>query len=100
MVSLHRAPHCRNRGGFQPAAGMHLPGGKVVQYEIVALPDGGRMLTYFDLSHLKKVETELRTAKELAESHSLELADRVRNCTGSARSWRPRAGTNRSFSPT
>src|SRR5262249_5531195 len=26
-----------------------LPGGRVLEYQVVALPDGGRMLTYFDL---------------------------------------------------
>jgi signal transduction histidine kinase len=41
--------------------------GRVLQYEVVALPDGGRMLTYFDLTALKEVEGELRGAKEQAE---------------------------------
>jgi signal transduction histidine kinase len=57
----------------------------VLQYEIVPLPDGGRMLTYFDLTRLKTVEGELRTAKEQAEvakeqaeARSLELAARVK----------------------
>ena len=39
----------------------------MLQYEVVALPDGGRMLTYFDLTELKRVEAELRAAKEQAE---------------------------------
>jgi signal transduction histidine kinase len=47
------------------------PDGKVLQYEIVALPDGGRMLTYFDLTHVKQVETELR-----ARTHELEIASK------------------------
>jgi adenylate cyclase len=46
------------------------PDGRVLQYEVAALPDGGRMLTYFDLTRLKQVETELRAAKEQAESAS------------------------------
>jgi signal transduction histidine kinase len=54
------------------------PDGRVLQYEIVPLPDGGRMLTYFDLTRLKTVEGELRTAKEQAEARSLELAARVK----------------------
>ena len=55
-----------------------LPGGRVLEYQVVALPDGGRMLTYFDLTRLKQVETELRSAKDEAESRSRELADRVK----------------------
>jgi signal transduction histidine kinase len=43
------------------------PDGRVLQYEVTALPDGGRMLTYFDLTDLKRVEAELRAAKEQAE---------------------------------
>jgi signal transduction histidine kinase len=43
------------------------PDGRVLQYEVTALPDGGRMLTYFDLTDLKRVEAELRSAKEQAE---------------------------------
>lgn len=50
------------------------PDGRVLQYEIVALPDGGRMLTYFDLTHVKRVESELRAAKEQAELRTRELA--------------------------
>jgi len=49
------------------------PDGRVIQYEIAALPDGGRMLTYFDLTHLKRVETELRLAMEQAELRTREL---------------------------
>ena len=45
--------------------------GRVIQYEVVPLPDGGRLLTYFDLTHLKKVENELRT-----RTTELEIASR------------------------
>ena len=37
--------------------------GRVVEYQCVRLPDGGRMLTYFDLTRLKQAEDELRAAK-------------------------------------
>ena len=43
------------------------PDGRILQYEVAPLPDGGRMLTYFDLTHLKQIEAELRAAKEQAE---------------------------------
>ncbi len=51
------------------------PDGRVLQYDIVALPDGGRMLTYFDLTELKQVESELRAAKEQAERASRAKSD-------------------------
>lgn len=51
------------------------PDGRVLQYEVVKLPEGGRMLTYFDLTRLKEVEAELRTAKEDAELASRAKSD-------------------------
>jgi signal transduction histidine kinase len=50
------------------------PDGRVLQYQITRLPDGGRMLTYFDLTHVKAIETELRVAKNQAELRTRELA--------------------------
>jgi signal transduction histidine kinase len=58
-----------------PPREWHRPDGRVLQYEVVALPDGGRMLTYFDLTELKKVEAELRSAKEQAEFASRAKSD-------------------------
>jgi signal transduction histidine kinase len=58
-----------------PPREWHRPDGRVLQYEVVALPDGGRMLTYFDLTDLKQVESELRAAKELAETASRAKSD-------------------------
>jgi len=46
---------------------MRLKSGQVLQYRIIALPDGGRMLTYFDITDLKRFEDVLRQAKEQAE---------------------------------
>ena len=34
--------------------------GRILEYRCVPLADGGRMLTYYDLSHLKRVEEALR----------------------------------------
>ena len=46
--------------------------GLVYQYQCVVLPDGGRMLTYFDITKLKNTQTQL--AKTLVEVQ--ELANR------------------------
>jgi signal transduction histidine kinase/HAMP domain-containing protein len=53
--------------------------GRVLQYEIVPLPDGGRMLTYFDLTALKQVEAELRAAKARAESANKHKSEFLAN---------------------
>ena len=44
--------------------------GTVLEYRCVPLPDGGRMLTYYDLTHLKRTEEALQAAKEQAEQAS------------------------------
>jgi len=41
----------------------HRADGVVLRYQCVALPDGGRMLTYFDLSELKKAEQVVRDSE-------------------------------------
>jgi PAS domain S-box-containing protein len=40
----------------------------VLSYQCVALPDGGRMLTYFNITELKERETEITGAKDEAEA--------------------------------
>jgi len=41
--------------------------GRVIQYQCIALAEGGRMLTYFDITDIKQAEDRLREAKEQAE---------------------------------
>jgi PAS domain S-box-containing protein len=35
--------------------------GRILQYQMVALPDGGRMLTYFDITDIRRGEEQART---------------------------------------
>ena len=48
------------RAGNIAAREVRLSNGKVIRYQGIALPDGGRMLTYFDLTELKHAEGALR----------------------------------------
>lgn len=53
-------------GGYQRKE-QSLADGRTLQHQCIALPDDGRMLTYFDISHMKEAETTLRSAKDIAE---------------------------------
>jgi signal transduction histidine kinase len=45
-----------------------LTDGKILKRECVSLSNGGRMLTYFDITELKRAQDALRMAKDEAES--------------------------------
>src|SRR5262245_35326587 len=47
---------------------MRLRDGRVIHFQIQSLPDGGRLLTYFDITKLKHSEEAADTARQLAES--------------------------------
>lgn len=51
--------------------------GRSLQYQCVSLPDGGRMLTYFDITELKNVEAAL--AKSLKKVKKLANHDPLTN---------------------
>ena len=55
------------KAGDVPPTEFRRADGKVIQYQCIALPDGGRMLTYFDITDIKRAEDALREAKEQAE---------------------------------
>lgn len=52
-----------------------LADGRVLEYRVVPLPDGGRMLTYFDLTRLKRAEAALREARDQAQAASRAKSD-------------------------
>ena len=63
------------KGGWVQPREWRLPDGQALEYQCVSLPDGGRMITYFDLTRLKKAEAELLIAKERAELASRAKSD-------------------------
>ena len=56
----------RVREGTIAPEEFNLKNGRILQYQCVALPDGWRMLTYFDITELKK------TQEKLADSQKME----------------------------
>jgi PAS domain S-box-containing protein len=46
---------------------------RIIQYQILVLPDGGRMLTYFDITDLKRSEEHAKNARDAAETALAEL---------------------------
>jgi signal transduction histidine kinase len=62
-------------GGAVAPREWRLPDGRVLDYQCVPLPDGGRLVTYFDLTRLKETEAALRAAKEQAELASRAKSD-------------------------
>jgi signal transduction histidine kinase len=52
---------------------MRLRDGRVIHFQIQSLPDGGRLLTYFDITELKRNEEAAKQAKEAAEAALAEL---------------------------
>jgi signal transduction histidine kinase len=69
------------RTASTPPQEWHRPDGRVLQYEVVALPDGGRMLTYFDLTRLKRAEEALVHAQKMAALGQLTagIAHEIKN---------------------
>jgi len=52
------------RSGEMQTADLRRLDGKVLQYQCVVLPDGGRLLTYYDITDLKNTEEKLEEALE------------------------------------
>ncbi len=52
------------KAGAAPVSEIQLTDGRVLQRQCITLPDGGRMLTYFDITELKQRQRELRESEE------------------------------------
>jgi len=56
------------RKGTASRTEMRLRDGRVIQFQTRALPDGGRLLTYFDITELKRSEEDATRARDVAEA--------------------------------
>ena len=61
------------RKGTASRTEMRLRDGRVIQFQTRALPDGGRMLTYFDITDLKRNEENATRARDIAETALADL---------------------------
>jgi len=55
------------RSGSSQQEDLLLADGRTLQHQFIALPAGGHMLTYFDISDMKEAEETLRSARDFAE---------------------------------
>ena len=53
-------------GSYKPIE-LELADGGTLQHQCIEMPSGGYMLTYFDITDMKKAESTLRAAKDIAE---------------------------------
>lgn len=58
----------RVQSGQAFEATMQLRDGRIIHHQIKTLPDGGRLLTYFDITQLKRSEEAANKAKDAAEA--------------------------------
>ena len=65
------------RAGDIAPTEMRRTDGRVVQYQCKALPDGGRMLTYFDITELKEREAALSRAVKSVERAQTQLTEAI-----------------------
>ena len=49
----------RIQKGSLPMEELHLPNGRILQFQCVALPNGGRLLTFYDITSMKETEKKL-----------------------------------------
>ena len=61
------------RLGTQAASEMRCRDGRIIKHEMKVLPDGGRMLTYFDITEIRRSEELARQARDAAETTLVEL---------------------------
>jgi len=52
-----------HKGDSPPRERADRADGRIIRYQCIALPDGGRMLTYFDITELKQREQEAKEAE-------------------------------------
>jgi PAS domain S-box-containing protein len=69
----------RLRDGRAGASEFHPPGDRVIEVRRSPMPDGGRLLTYADITERRRVEADLRRAKDEAELASRSKTEFLAN---------------------
>ncbi len=64
--------------GDDPTTLMHRPDGVILKYRCLPLPDGGRMLTYYDVTDLKRTEERLQVILDTIDYSILFLSADLR----------------------
>ena len=69
------------RAGAIAPTEMRRADGKVLRYQCIALPDGGRMITYFDITELREAEDEARESESRARAAEVQVREIIENMT-------------------
>jgi len=63
--------------GAAPPTDLHRADGRIYRHQCFELPNGGRMLTYFDMTKRAHAEAELVAAKDVAAEAEAQLIDAI-----------------------
>jgi PAS domain S-box-containing protein len=58
--------------------------GRIIQYQMLALPDGGRMLTYFDITDIRRSEEQARTLLFELRQRTADLTESLEQQTATS----------------
>lgn len=61
------------RLGKRAVTEMRRRDGRIIQHQMMVLPDGGRMLSYFDITEIRRSEELARQARDVSEAALAEL---------------------------
>ena len=72
------------RAGTAAMSEIRCRDGRIIQYQMVALPDGGRMLTYFDITDIRRGEEQARTLLFELRQRTDDLTEALEQQTATA----------------
>ena len=72
------------RAGAAAVSEIRRRDGRIIQYQMLALPDGGRMLTYFDITDIRRSEEQARTLLFELGQRTSDLTEALEQQTATA----------------